>query len=199
MRRFCLSLFLSILLCLMTVPLLSSCGPARRQEDFAYADIPFSLSVEGTYLPTHDAGGTPRPIAAEVTAGAPVDGDPTLRSLTVTFTAPEALAGVTITAHLTAAPDGTVSRQVVFVYPSDYGQIGFTAKGAELDGFLRFAEAWLPIGDVTEVSPKASDGSFTVTRRRGAREAVFTFTNESPLPLRVAVSDEHGRMELAVR
>ncbi len=163
-----------------------ACAPARPKDPFAYAKEPFAASVRGTYTPAGDTA--PRPFAATVTAGAPVDGDPTRRDLTVTFTAPDTLAGVTVTATLSPAPDEGYARTVTFTYPSDYGNIRVTAKGPEFDGFLRFAEALLPLGDVAKVSPKAADGSYTVICRARDREAVFTFSEEQDLPLRVTVT-----------
>ncbi|MBR5123879.1 MAG: hypothetical protein IKU90_02015 [Clostridia bacterium] len=179
--------------------LLSSCTPPAPRDPFAYAAAPFSLTVEGTYLPAGDAEGTPRPFAARISAGAPVDGDPTLRDLTVTFTAPDTLAGLTVIATLSPAPEGTVTRRVTFTYPSDYGQVSFTAEGGELDGFLRYAEAWLPIGDVTAVSPKAPDGSHTVTSQTAEREAVFTFVEGEAFPVAVRLTDGRGVVEMRMR
>jgi hypothetical protein len=193
--------------CLLTICLLlcsTACTPAPK-DPFAYAATPFSVSVEGTYLPASDEGGPPRPIAARVTAGEPVNGDPTLRDLTVTFTAPSSLRGATVTATLSPAPDGphlngTVTRSVLFSYPSDYGEVTFTAKETELDGLLRFAEALLPLGDVSEISPVAEDGSFTVTRKTGdgGREAVFVFAKGAIFPTEVTLADGRGRVELTV-
>ena len=178
---------------------LSACTPAPR-DPFAYAAAPFSVAVEGTYLPANDPEGTPRPVAAIVTAGAPLNGDPTLRNLTVTFTAPASLQGVTVTATPSPASDGTVTRSVIFSYPSDYGEVNVTAKGDELDGLLRFAEALLPVGDVAEISSVDKDGSYTVTRRAGdgGRETVFVFTEGAVFPSAVILTDERGRVELAV-
>ena len=178
---------------------LSACTPAPR-DPFAYAAALFSVSVEGTYLPANDPEGTPRPVAAIVTAGAPLNGDPTLRDLTVIFTAPPSLRGIQVTATLSPAHDGTVTRSVIFSYPSDYGEVNVTAKGDELDGLLRFAEALLPVGDVAEISSVDKDGSYTVTRRAGdgGRETVFVFTEGAVFPSAVILTDERGRVELAV-
>ena len=177
----------------------AACSPAPK-DPFAYAAAPFSVTAEGTYLPANDPDGTPRPIAVRVTAGEPVNGDPTLRNLTVTFTAPASLGGAAVTAALSPSPDGTVTRSVVFTYPSDYGEITVTAKGNEFDGLLRFAEALLPVGDVTAISPVGEDGSFTVTRKTadGTREAVFTFAERTAFPTRVTLTDGQGRVELTV-
>jgi hypothetical protein len=120
--------------------------------------------------------------------------------LTVIFTSPDTLAGVTVTAALPPASDGTCQRSVVFTYPSDYGKVEIPAKGGEFDGFLRFAEALLPIGDVAEVSPAAEDGSYTVTRRRadGTREAVFTFAARTAFPTGVTLTDERGQVKMRI-
>lgn len=192
-------LFPAFLLILCLVFCSTACTPAPR-DPFAYAATPFSVTVEGTYLPANDPEGTPRPVAAMVTAGAPVGGDPALRDLTVTFTAPPSLRGVTVTAALSPAPDGSYGRAVTFSYPSDYGEVNVTAKGDELDGLLRFADALLPIGDAVEVSPVAEDGSFTVTRRTGdgTREAVFSFAEVGALPTEVRVEDPFGSLSVRV-
>lgn len=189
-----------LFLCLIALLFcLSACTPALR-DPFAYAATPFSVTVEGTYLPANDPEGTPRPVAAIVTAGAPVGGDAALRDLTVTFTAPPSLRGVTVTAALSPAADGSYGRAAAFSYPSDYGEVRFTATGNELDGLLRFAEALLPVGDVAEVSPAVEDGRYTVTRRwgDGAREAVFSFVEGSALPTEVRVEDPFGSLSVRV-
>lgn len=192
-------LFSACLLVLCLLLCSAACSPAPK-DPFAYAAAPFSVTAEGTYLPGNDSDGTPRPIAVRVTAGEPVNGDPTLRNLTVTFTAPASLGGAAVTAALSPAPDGTVTRSVVFTYPSDYGEITVTAKENEFDGLLRFAEALLPVGDVTAISPAAEDGSFTVTRKTadGTREAVFTFAEGEVFPTNVVLTDGQGRVELTV-
>lgn len=192
-------LFSACLLVLCLLLCSAACSPAPK-DPFAYAAAPFSVTAEGTYLPANDPDGTPRPIAVRVTAGEPVNGDPTLRNLTVTFTAPASLRGAAVTAALSPAPDGTVTRSVVFTYPSDYGEITVTAKGNEFDGLLRFAEALLPVGDVTAISPAAEDGSFTVTRKTadGTREAKFTFAEGKTFPTRVILTDERGRVDVGI-
>ncbi len=189
-------LFLSFFTAVCLFCSLVACSPASSRDPFAYAEAPFSLTVEGTYLPMSDPEGTPRPFAATITAGAPVGGDPTLRDLAVTFTAPDTLADVTVT--LSPAPDGTAQRSVVFSCSSDYGSIEVTAQGGEFDGFLRFAEALLPTGDVAEVSPKAADGSYTVIRRTGEREVVFAFVEGNDFPVSVRLTDGRGVVEMNV-
>ena len=191
-----------IFACLLALCLLlcsTACTPAQG-DPFAYAASPFSVTVEGTYLPANDPNGTPRPVAALVKAGTPPNGDPTLCDLTVTFPAPASLYSTTVTATLSPAADGGYSRAVTFSYPSEYGEVRFTATGTELDGLLRFAEALLPSGDVTERSPTAEDGSYTITRRTadGGREAVFVFAEGERFPTKVTLTDGRGRVELMV-
>ena len=169
------------------------------RDPFAYANEAFSLSVEGIYLPANDQDGTPRPFAATVTVGAPQGEDPSQRGLSVTFTSPESLAGMTVTASPSTAPDGSISRRVAFTYPSNYGSIQTTAEGGELDGFLRFVEGWLPTGDVTEISPKFPDGSYSITRKDGDRVTVFTFGSGSNFPIGVKITDERGTVDMTVK
>ncbi len=178
----------SFLVCLTAFLLLISfpaCSPSAPRDPFAYAGEAFSVVVRGTYTPTGDTAS--RSFSARISAGAPMNGDPTRRDLSVTFTSPATLAGVTVTAALTPASDGTYKRSVVFTYPSDYGKVEIPAKGEEFDGFLRFAEALLPLGDVADVSP-VTDGSYTVTRKGEGREAVFTFAEGQASPLLVTVT-----------
>lgn len=192
-----LTLF-SALAILAALLLLPACTPTAPRDPFSYAAAPFSLTVEGTYLPANDLEGIPRPFTAHVTVGAPTGGSPTLRSLAVTFFSPASLSGLTITATLSPSADGTAARAVTLTYPTDYGNLQATAQGTEFDGYLRFAEAWLPIGDVTEVSPKAPDGTYTVTRQSGERKAVFTFS-DAPLPTNVKLTDSRGVIEMRIR
>ena len=193
MRRFSFSLILPLLSLLVLLPALPSCTP---KDPFAYAQTAFSVSVRGTYTPA--GSDTPRPFAAAVTVGAPLGGDPVVRDLTVAFTEPAPLAGLTVTARVVPSPDGAPERTVTLLYPSDYGTIQSTAAGGEFNGFLRFAEALLPPGDVAEISPIAPDGSYTVIRRADGREAVFVFTEEGTLPLRVTVTTPAEVLTLTV-
>ena len=183
----------ALLLCGLT---LTACGSAGK-DPFAYAGSAFSLSVEGSYLPANDPNGSPRPFAADISVGAPYGEDLTLRDLTVVFTSPASLAGLQVTATLSRSSDSGLVRRVKLTYPSAYGNVEIPADEGELDGFLRFAEGWLPLGDVTEVSPKASDGYYTVTRKAGERTVIFTFMEGRDLPVEVILTD--GRGSVAMR
>lgn len=183
----------ALLLCGLT---LTACGSAGK-DPFAYAGSAFSLSVEGSYLPANDPNGSPRPFAADISVGAPYGEDLTLRDLTVVFTSPASLAGLQVTATLSRSSDSGLVRRVKLTYPSAYGNVEIPADEGELDGFLRFAEGWLPLGDVTEMSPKASDGYYTVTRKAGERTVIFTFMEGRDLPVEVILTD--GRGSVAMR
>lgn len=189
---------LLMLLAAVTLITAAACTPAPPADDFAYADAPFTAVIRGTYTP---ADGVARPIAATVSFGDPlVGGDPTQRAVSVTFTQPPVLEGVTVAAIWETTPSGELSRSVTFTAPSAYGEVRTTARGDELEGFLRFAYALLPLGDVAEISPVAEDGTHTVTRRTadGSREGVFLFSPDASLPLRVRVTHGGEVMELVV-
>lgn len=188
-----LILLLALLFCGLT---LAACGSAGK-DPFAYANSAFSLSVEGSYLPANAPNGTPRPFAADISVGTPYGEDLTRRDLTLVFTSPASLAGLQVTATLSPSPEGGYARRVELSYPSDYGRVELTADEGELDGFLRFAEGWLPLGDVTEMSPRPSDGYYTVTRKKGEREAVFTFSANGGIPARVEIIDRQGRVVMS--
>lgn len=196
MRRSRPLIFLfALLLCGLT---LTACASAGK-DPFAYANSAFSLSVEGSYLPANDPNGTPRPFAADISVGEPYGDDLTRRDLTVVFTSPASLAGLRVTATLSRSPDGGLVRRVKLTYPSAYGNVEIPADEGELEGFLRFAEGWLPLGDVAEVSPKNADGGYTVTRRKGEREAVFTFKEGRDLPVEVILTDGRGRVVMKAK
>lgn len=196
MRRSRPLIFLfALLLCGLT---LTACGSAGK-DPFAYANSAFSLSVEGSHLPANDPNGTPRPFTADILVGEPYGDDLTRRDLTVVFTSPASLAGLQVTATLSRSSDGGLVRRVKLTYPSAYGNVEIPADEGELEGFLRFAEGWLPLGDVTEMSPKPSDGYYTVTRKKGEREAVFTFREGRDLPVEVILTDGRGRVVMKAK
>ena len=150
-------------------------------------------------FPTNDPNGTPRPFTADILVGEPYGDDLTRRDLTVVFTSPASLAGLQVTATLSRSSDGGLVRRVKLTYPSAYGNVEILADEGELEGFLRFAEGWLPLGDVTEMSPKPSDGYYTVTRKKGEREAVFTFREGRDLPVEVILTDGRGRVVMKAK
>lgn len=184
----------------------AACTPERppsRTSDFVYAEGAFSATLRGTYTP---CGGTPHPVAAEVSVGEPVCGSDE-RDMTLSFTEPPALAGVTVALTVTpleGSPD-RARRVVTFTAPSPYGAVTATASHGELDGFLRFAQALLPMGDVVEVSPVDREGNHRVTRQvvsdqsaDEGQEITYLFSETESLPLHVTVKTEGETLELAV-
>ena len=187
-----------LLLVLILPLLLPACSLAPPKDDFAYATASFTANVRGTYTA---ADGTPRPMAARITVGELLDrADPAARPITVVFTAPETLAGITVEAVYQTDTDGHIRRTVTFTYPSPYGQVSASSDNGGMEGLLRFAEALLPVGDVTSVSPTAADGTHTVTRTTsdGAHEALFLFSMEQALPLRIRVRDKEDELDLII-
>lgn len=190
---------LSILL-LAYVLLFSSCSavPPTGADDFAYAAAPFSASIRGTYT---SADGVARPIAASVTVGtAAVLGDGSTRPMTIAFTEPPALAGVTVTAAYIADGQGRMTRSVTFSAPSAYGEVHTESQAGEFDGLLRFAEALLPHGDVISSTPVHEDGTHTVSRSTadGSRCEDYLFLEGRVLPLRVTVTTARESITLTI-
>ncbi|MBQ3507953.1 MAG: hypothetical protein IJA91_05320 [Clostridia bacterium] len=184
--------FLLVFLCF------SACSPTASSNDFSYAAAPFTAAVRGTYTPED---GTPRPIAVQITVGEPISVDDlTNRPMKVTITQPATLAGITVAAVYEPDADGKLIRTVTFTYPSSYGEVSSSSQTGDFDGFLRFAEALLPFGDITDVSPTADDGTHTVTRTtaNGTRKATFLFSQEQVLPLRVSVRGKGIVLDLSV-
>lgn len=175
---------------------LCGCGAGVETHPFAYGDGGFSARLEGscTRLGVDGYGGSPalvgegytgvpRPLAVTVTVGPPCpEGE---REMTLTFEAPSPLAGMTVRRR---------EGEVTLTLPTDGEPITLPCPVA----CLRFGEALLPAGDVTEVSPQ-EDGRYTVTVTGAAeRVAVFTFSTEGGLPLAVRVETPREVLEFAV-
>ncbi len=181
---------------LLALLLLTACAPATEADDFAYANTAFTATIRGTYTPPD---GNPRPVEAKVTIDAPTpsaDG----RGMAVTFTSPAALADITVSAVWAPDEANLPRKAVTFTAPSSYGTVTATADDGPLGGFLRFAEALLPRGDITAVTPADENGTRAVTRKTadGAWEGVYTFAKGQALPARVIIVHEGERLELAV-
>ena len=168
--------------------MLPACSPPPPTDDFAYAASPFTATIRGSYTLSD---GVSRPIAATAAVGEPpTAGTPSDRDMTVTFTQPPALEGVVLSSAHQLNEEGQMVRTVTLTSPSAYGEITASSDVGAFDGFLRFAEALLPLGDVVSVSPTAEDGTHTVTRKTsdGGWEAVYLFSSEHTLPLRITVT-----------
>ena len=191
---------LSYLFLLLTLVMgLFACGdpPSSAADDFSYAAEAFSVTVRGSFTP---ADGVARPIAAVVEVGVPVAEDSPLRPLSVSFTQPPSLAGVTVRATVQPDGSGVLTRTVTYSARSDYGTVTAESAAGAFDGLLRFAEALLPHGDVVSVSPVNEDGTHTVTRKAadGSRTEDYLFERGRIMPLRVRVTAGQETIDLAV-
>jgi hypothetical protein len=199
MRYMMKKTFAYLLALLTLVGVLSACGgsPSPGADDFSYAAEAFSVTVRGTFTPVD---GVARPIAAVVEVGAPVAEDGTLRPLSVSFTQPPSLAGVTVRATVQPDGSGALTRTVTYSARSDYGTVTAESAAGAFDGLLRFAEALLPHGDVVSISPVNEDGTHTVTRKAadGSRTEDYLFARGRVIPLRARVTAGQETIDLAV-
>ena len=186
--------------------LLAGCSPAAAlggearamTRSFAYSAVPFAVSIRGQYAGMAETSGVRGNFSATVTYGTPdAEGG---RDIRLTFTSPPTLAGLTVSTHYEgSAPGDNPERTVTLSYPSPYGTVTSETRGSCYDGLVRYAEALLPIGNVTGVSPMDKAGVNTVTRTSiSGRQAVFTFSKDASLPLRVEVTDTYGTLSLTV-
>lgn len=182
---------------------LTACGGTGTERNpFSYADGAFTVTVRGTVCRTLpvEAGagetltGVPRPVSAVVSVTSP--GESGERVLTVTYTAPDALRGLTVTRALSAPgagapPDAplpvtdtlTLQDMTVTDTRGTYGRL--------LDPVL----ALLPEGDVTAVAADP-DGTRRITVTAPTRTAVYTLLPGRALPSQVTVTGEGYEMRL---
>ncbi len=182
---------------------LTACSPASRVEDFAYAGGEIKAMVYGTMtrvtsdgysgspaIPGESVTGRPLSVAAAVMLGAPTQEGG--RLLTVSFSEPTALAGLTVKGRLCA--DGVAVAEAAAVGEQSWG--GEEAAG--LSPLLRYAVALLPVGDIVNTTPDAG-GQHTVTRQTAnGGKASFTFDQNCPIPVRVILSDSYEILDLLV-
>lgn len=192
-------LFVSLICCLALL-LTTACAPGvpfgGDGRELSYADGAFRASVRGTLCRTVPDGYTGDPalvgegrtdvpwsVAADVSVTAP-DGTG-CRTVTVTYTAPDSLSGLTVTRSSAAGEDGslTVTDTVTM------GSVTVTDK----DGAGRYtrlllpALSLLPAGDVTDVTHDA-DGRRVLTVRAEDVTLNYTFIDDSRLPVSVVVT-----------
>lgn len=192
MRIFVL-LFLCGLLCLF------GCASPRRdvgtaEGAFSFASRPFAASLRGVYTRTSPdgytgemarAGESRTNIAIPIAATLTYDPTATPATLSVSFTDPPALSGMTVTRTTSpgAAPVVTWTRETA-TGTADSGIPAVTLTGDSYAPLLRFADALLPTGDITAVSP-TENGTYTVTRTSGEGSGVstvYTFVEDRTLP-----------------
>ena len=132
-------------------------------------------------------------------------------ALTVTYTAPPSLRGVTVSYVADAAQAGgarvTLTRTVPMHATADMGAgvaervitVDLSATDpAVRDALLAPAGVLLPTGDVTAVGA-VTDGRYTVTRTDGDTEAVFTFAKGQTLPVEVTWTTPTRQVEIEVK
>ncbi len=192
--------------CLLLMGISCSSKPMADQP-FSYADKAFSATIRGTLTRLSLDGytgspalvgtpltGIPQPIAATVAIGEKqADGR---RDMTVTFSEPPALAGISVM-QTTPTPD--VPHRVTLTRATAAGTVTLddtTAPGC-YDALLRYAEALLPQGDIAIVSP-LSDGCRTITCVEGMHKTTFTFMEGRTLPIHVSMESTAERLELTV-
>ncbi len=187
-----------------------SCAPAAVTPDtaFSYADGDFSATVSGTVtrlVPDGYTGSaalvgerltdTARSFSAAVAVYGDASGG---RAATVTYTAPSALAGVTVT----RITDPSTGRSTVtLVRPVEGGgsvTIDLSSAAASVtDSLLAPVLALLPVGDVTAVTP-TEGGRMAVTRTDADGEAVFTFDEGHSLPTEAVRTTPARQVEVRV-
>lgn len=208
MKKAVLVLSLALAFALVLCLCLSSCGHAAARDPFLYADSPFTLTVRGELcLPTDPdlASGTvgkirtgePLPFSAKVSsqplpAGTVADGvaaSEKLYRVSIAYTAPEALAGLTVACVYGGSK--TVATATL-TYPSPAGGVTVSLPFGTVSGLLTPILTLLPEGDVSDVSPM-KDGARTVTCRSADGKAVtYHFAEDRSYP--VKVESEEGRL-----
>lgn len=209
------------------------CAPLVRY-DLSYAEGTFTVAVSGQMCRTipvevnseHamtgvDGVGEPFAVAATVTFGPPADETGIIggadglqgRDVSVTFTAPPALAGITVVAATEPVTSSSDGHRVTTVR---LGDLTVSApSGGAYDGLLVIARACLPVGDIVRVTPgggtTANDTGNghgltvgegpTVTVARAGEEQQLTFpadAGEGATPCHIRYTHEAGWLDLRV-
>ena len=188
----CFALLLMLTACAPTVPF----GGDGRE--LAYMDDAFSASVRGTLRRTSPDGYTGDPalvgegrtdvpwtVAADVCVSAPDDAGS--RTITVTYTTPDSLCGLTVTRTTAAQPDGSV----IVTDTLTLGDLTVTDDAGRYTRLLLPALSLLPAGDVTDVARDA-DGRrvLTLPANKSPADGTVrcTFADGSRLPVSVVLT-----------
>ncbi len=172
---------------------LVACLPPGERDPFAYVQSGFSADLRGSFTrlgPPCAVGessvGVPQPFSATVEMG-PAGGTES-RPVRITFSEPAALSGVTA--------ERFSSGDVTITFP---GGVILTDTAGTYEALFRFADALLPAGDVTALTP-AVDGIRTVTRTAsdGRQSVDYVFSEGDTLPRRVTVVTPEERLDMAV-
>lgn len=195
--------FIPLLLSAALLLGLTSCGGADTERSpFAYADGAFTVTVRGTIcrtLPVESGAGetltgVPRAVSAVVSATAP--GASGERVLTVTYTDPDALRGLTVTRALSApGADAQPGTPLPVTDTLTLEDMTVTDTRGTYARLLDPVLALLPEGDVTAASPDP-DGTRRITVTAPTRTAVYTLLPGRRLPSEVTVTGEGYEIRL---
>lgn len=205
MKKICCLLMLSVCL------LLSACSEPSVGDPFGYIRSPFTLTVKGELCLSSDnlrTEGTVGKIrqgkildfSAEIAssplpAGIVEDGLPSTSPayrIVITYTAPEALAGLSITCTYGGQDTATIAT-LTRPLPHRTEPLSYSLPFSSVQGLLLPATAFFPDGDVSEVSPVQDHGIRTVK----TAQAVYTFSKDSASPTEIETSV--GRIQLKLR
>lgn len=220
MRAFCVSAVL-----LVAVFLAGCARTVTGDRAFSYMEENFSATVKGN-VTRYAADGykgdaslvgdgltdISRSFEATVSVeSVGAGGSRQVSALTVTYTAPPSLRGVTVSYVADAAQAGgarvTLTRTVPMHATADMGAgvaervitVDLSATDpAVRDALLAPAGVLLPTGDITAVGA-VTDGRYTVTRTDGDVEAVFTFAKGQTLPAGVTWTSPERQVEIEVK
>ena len=220
MRAFCVSAVL-----LVAVFLAGCARTVTGDRAFSYMEENFSATVSGSVTRFAEdgykgdaslVGDGLTDISRSFEATVSVEGvgageSRQVSALTVTYTAPPSLRGVTVSYVADATQAGgarvTLTRTVPMHATADMGA-GVTERvitvdlsatdPAVRDALLAPAGVLLPAGDVTAVGA-VTDGRYTVTRTDGDTEAVFTFAKGQTLPVEVTWTSHTRQVEIEVK
>ena len=212
----------SVLLLLLLAALLFTGCSAHTVADraFSYMEEDFSATLSGSVTRLADDGyvgdvslvgdgltDVSRPFEATVTVKTRVgaEGERLVSALTVVYSAPSSLRGVTVS-YVSDGGDAGQARVTLTRAVADRSSIRedrtitvdlSATHPAVRDALLAPAGVLLPVGDITAVSPE-TDGVYTVTRTDGDTEAAFTFTKGESLPTHVTWCSPARRVEAVV-
>ena len=220
MRAFCVSAVL-----LVAVFLAGCARTVTGDRAFSYMEENFSATVKGN-VTRYAADGykgdaslvgdgltdISRSFEATVSVeSVGAGGSRLVSALTVTYTAPPSLRGVTVSYVADATQAGgarvTLTRTVPMHATADMGAgvaervitVDLSATDpAVRDALLAPAGVLLPTGDITAVGA-VTDGRYTVTRTDGDIEAVFTFAKGQTLPVEVTWTTPTRQVEIEVK
>lgn len=200
-------LLVSLTCCLALLLLTACASPVPYGGDgreLSYADGAFCASVRGTLRRTAPDGYTGDPalvgegrtnvpwaVAADVRVSAPDDAG--CRTVTVTYTAPDSLCGLTVTRTTAVHPDGSM----IVTDTLALGSLTVTDDAGRYTRLLLPALSLLPAGDVTDIAQDA-DGRRVLTVRTEDVTFMYTCIDGSRLPVSVSVTGDGFTADFSV-